>query len=86
MTKSQSDFSVLFRFFPLAEAFDHLAGQADEVRGLREGCTVKPFVNGEFLAVEGNGRIAVHIAVKSGEQRAAEGPRLTLIVSQILDL
>lgn len=86
MTKSQSDFLVLFRFFPLAEAFDHLTGQADEVRGLREGSTVKPFGNGEFLAVEGNGRIAVHIALKSGEQRAAEGPRLTLIVSQIFDL
>ena len=67
----------------------HLGGMflsEDEIRGLREGSTVKPFGNGEFLAVEGNGRIAVHIAVKSGEQRAAEGPRLTLIVSQIFDL
>ena len=76
----------LFRFFSLAEAFDHFTGQTDEVRRLRKRIAVKPFGNGEFLAVEGNGRIAVHIAVKSGEQRAAEGPRLTLIVSQIFDL
>ena len=55
----------LFRFFSLAEAFDHFTGQTDEVRRLRKRIAVKPFGNGEFLAVEGNGRIAVHIAVKT---------------------
>ena len=72
----------------LAASFEdsyHLSGQADAIIFQRNIFPFKPLSHGQFLRIQRDIRISIHITEKSAEQSRGEGPGLALVITNIFD-